>query len=96
MMGGEFEVGGDVDSSSAPEYCSLSEAMVTPDSAIGLLGSSEDMIDSGKCATREKVKIKCAQYVWRSSRETVFSRDVCRWLLSFPTKSSPNPEPQQC
>lgn len=30
--------------SSAPEYCSLSERTVTPDSAIGFVGSSEDIV----------------------------------------------------
>src|SRR6266566_3060534 len=43
-MGGELKEGGEVDSSSAPEYCSLSEGIVTPDSAIWFDGSSGDMV----------------------------------------------------
>lgn len=39
--GGELEEGGDVEISSPAEYCSLSERMVTPDSAIGFEGSSD-------------------------------------------------------
>lgn len=33
-----------MDTSSAPEYCSLSERTVTPDSAIGFVGSSEGIV----------------------------------------------------
>lgn len=40
MIGGSDEDGGEVEISSG-EYCSLSECIVTPDSAIGFEGSSE-------------------------------------------------------
>jgi hypothetical protein len=47
MMGDDDE-GGDAESSSPPDgYCSLSEAIVTPDSAMGLGGSSEAMASGG-------------------------------------------------
>lgn len=49
IMAGDPDEGGDVDSSSAPEYCSLSERTVTPDSAIGFVGSSEDIV---RCYSR--------------------------------------------
>ena len=39
-----MDSGLDVDNSSAPEYCSLSDRMVTPDSAMWFGGSSEDML----------------------------------------------------
>lgn len=42
MIAGSEEEGGEVDTSSG-EYCSLSERIVTPDSAIGFEGSSEAM-----------------------------------------------------
>jgi len=48
MIGGEDEDGGDVESSSPPEYCSLSEGIVTPDSAMGFEGSSLDILTSTK------------------------------------------------
>lgn len=43
MIAGDDEDGGEVEISSG-EYCSLSECIVTPDSAIGLDGSSEAMV----------------------------------------------------
>lgn len=53
--GGELEDGGDVEMSSPAEYCSLSERMVTPDSAIGFEGSS-DAIAEGTSRTSERGK----------------------------------------
>lgn len=44
MIAGSDEEGGEVETSSG-EYCSLSECIVTPDSAIGFEGSSEAMAD---------------------------------------------------
>lgn len=44
MTAGDDDEGGDVDSSSGEEYCSLSERIVTPDSAMGFGGSSEAML----------------------------------------------------
>jgi len=41
---GEPKEGGDPERSSAPEYCSLSEGTVTPDSVIGFVGSSEAIV----------------------------------------------------
>jgi len=41
---GEDDGEGDVDRSSGPEYCSLSDRIVTPDSAKGCVASSEDMM----------------------------------------------------
>lgn len=43
MIGGEDEEGGDVERSSG-EYCSLSERIVTPDSAMGFEGSSDAIV----------------------------------------------------
>lgn len=43
-MTGEPEEGGEVDSSSPGEYCSLSECIVMPDSARWLVASSEAMV----------------------------------------------------
>lgn len=43
MTAGEDDEGGDVEMSS-PEYCSLSDRIVTPDSAMGFGASSEDMV----------------------------------------------------
>lgn len=43
MTAGENDEGGDVEMSS-PEYCSLSDRIVTPDSAMGFGASSEDMV----------------------------------------------------
>lgn len=42
-MTGEPEDGGDMEISSPGEYCSLSERIVTPDSAKGLEDSWNDM-----------------------------------------------------
>lgn len=44
MTAGDDEDGGDVEMSSPPEYCSLSDGIVTPDSAIGFGASSEAML----------------------------------------------------
>lgn len=56
MIAGSEEEGGEVDTSSG-EYCSLSECIVTPDSAIGFEGSSEAMA----CVRRntEQTFLKC-------------------------------------
>lgn len=44
ITAGEEDDGGDAESSSGlVEYCSLSERIVTPDSAKGFVASSEDM-----------------------------------------------------
>lgn len=43
MSGGEEDEGGDVEMSSG-EYCSLSECIVTPDSAMGFEGSSDAIV----------------------------------------------------
>ena len=43
MTAGEDDEGGDIEMSS-PEYCSLSDLIVTPDSAMGFGASSEDMV----------------------------------------------------
>jgi len=43
MTAGDEDEGGEADSSSWPEYCSLSDRMVTPDSAMGFGGSSDAM-----------------------------------------------------
>lgn len=47
MTAGEDDEGGDVEMSS-PEYCSLSDRIVTPDSAMGFGASSEDMVLAGR------------------------------------------------
>ena len=49
MTAGDDEDGGDADSSSWPEYCSLSDRMVTPDSTMGFGGSSDAMARLGVC-----------------------------------------------
>lgn len=43
MTAGDEDEGGDVEMSSPPEYCSLSDGIVTPDSARGWDTSSEAM-----------------------------------------------------
>jgi len=43
-MAGDDEDGGDTETSSPLEYCSLSERIVTPDSAMGFGTSSEAMV----------------------------------------------------
>jgi len=48
MRGGDEEEGGDMDRSSAPEYCSLSDGIVTPDSAMGFACSSDDILETWK------------------------------------------------
>ena len=47
MTAGDEDDGGDADSSSWAEYCSLSDRMVTPDSAMGFGGSSDAMLQAG-------------------------------------------------
>jgi hypothetical protein len=51
-MTGELEEAGDVESSSPGEYCSLSDRIVTPDSAMWLVVSSDDILDSSFQETR--------------------------------------------
>ena len=46
MTAGEDDEAGEADMSS-PEYCSLSDRMVMPDSAMGFGASSEDMVVAG-------------------------------------------------
>lgn len=55
MIAGSDEEGGEVDTSSG-EYCSLSECIVTPDSAIGFEGSSEAMVGVGRCAKQNLLR----------------------------------------
>lgn len=56
MIAGSDEEGGEVDTSSG-EYCSLSECIVTPDSAIGFEGSSEAM--AGVRRSTEQTFLDC-------------------------------------
>lgn len=67
--GGELEDGGDVEMSSPAEYCSLSERMVTPDSAIGFEGSSDAIAKRGSRrsefgADSSSVSMLERQWVW--------------------------------
>lgn len=51
--GDEDEEGGDADSSSGAAYCSLSDGIVTPDSAMGFGGSSDAMTQAEVQLRRE-------------------------------------------
>lgn len=57
MMAGSDEEGGEVETSSG-EYCSLSECIVTPDSAIGFEGSSEAMMGVFSSAEEQRLKMR--------------------------------------
>ncbi len=50
MTAGDADDGGETESSSCAEYCSLSDRIVTPDSAMGFGGSSDAMMQAGGVA----------------------------------------------
>ena len=63
MMAGEEDEGGDVEISSPPEYCSLSERIVTPDSARWLERSSEAIagLRSNLSVNASKIRAKSGE-----------------------------------
>lgn len=63
--GGELVDGGEVEMSSPAEYCSLSERMVTPDSAIGFEGSS-DAIARVVSRAGEQGQVRCGSAISRA------------------------------
>lgn len=63
--GGELVDGGEVEMSSPAEYCSLSERMVTPDSAIGFEGSS-DAIARVVSRASDRGRVKCGTAITRT------------------------------
>lgn len=72
-MAGEEDEGGDVEISSPPEYCSLSERIVTPDSARLLERSSEAIVGFRSSLFANK-------YVPENSEigRTVLTREIAR------------------
>jgi len=71
MTTGEDDDAGEVESSSPEGYCSLSERIVTPDSARGLGDSSDDMAATAESGSRSRQAsrvgvgmLSCSLDVW--------------------------------